>query len=141
MKRARLLLLLGLSLLTLPSRAEPSLEAMLEYMDFVDYGGGVMFVSQIPADEWKALYIIDTRSEERFQGERISGAVHIDWRQTLARRSEIPRDRSVLLYCDTGMVSAQANFALRAAGWDNVRVLKGGFAKWKRHQVGEAARR
>jgi hypothetical protein len=56
MRRARLLVLLGLSLLTLPSRAQPSLDAMLEYMDFADYGGGVIFVNQIHAEEWKSLH-------------------------------------------------------------------------------------
>jgi rhodanese-related sulfurtransferase len=37
----------------------------------------------------------------------------------------------VLLYCNTGSLSAQAGSALRVAGYDNVRILQGGFAEWK----------
>jgi rhodanese-related sulfurtransferase len=37
----------------------------------------------------------------------------------------------VLLYCNTGTLSAQAGFALRVAGYENVRVLQGGYAEWK----------
>ena len=37
----------------------------------------------------------------------------------------------VLIYCNTGTLSAQAGFALRVAGHDNVRILQGGFQEWK----------
>ena len=35
------------------------------------------------------------------------------------------------IYCNTGSLSAQAGFALRVAGWDNVRILQGGMEEWK----------
>ncbi|MGV0951581.1 MAG: rhodanese-like domain-containing protein [Azonexus sp.] len=35
------------------------------------------------------------------------------------------------MYCNTGSLSAQAGFALRVAGYENVRILQGGFAEWK----------
>lgn len=31
--------------------------------------------------------------------------------------------------CNTGMLSAQAGFALRVSGWDKVRILQGGMAR------------
>jgi rhodanese-related sulfurtransferase len=37
----------------------------------------------------------------------------------------------VLIYCNTGSLSAQAGFALRVAGWENVRILQGGMEEWK----------
>ena len=49
----------------------------------------------------------------------------------LAERSKIPKDKPVLLYCNTGTLSAQAGFALRVAGYENVRILQGGYAEWK----------
>jgi 3-mercaptopyruvate sulfurtransferase SseA len=36
----------------------------------------------------------------------------------------------VLIYCNTGSLSAQAGFALRVAGWSNVRILQGGYQEW-----------
>ena len=57
--------------------------------------------------------------------------MNIEWRQVLAQRSSIPKDKPVLIYCNTGSLSAQAGFALRIAGYDNLRILQGGFAEWK----------
>lgn len=57
--------------------------------------------------------------------------MNIEWRQVLARSSEIPKNKPVLIYCNTGSLSAQAGFALRVSGWDNVRILQGGFEEWK----------
>jgi rhodanese-related sulfurtransferase len=48
----------------------------------------------------------------------------------LAKREHIPKDRMVLIYCNTGSLSAQAGFALRVAGWSNVRILQGGYQEW-----------
>ncbi|TSA20619.1 MAG: rhodanese-like domain-containing protein, partial [Betaproteobacteria bacterium] len=35
------------------------------------------------------------------------------------------------LYCDSGMLSAQPHFALRAAGYDNVRLSQAGMVGWR----------
>jgi rhodanese-related sulfurtransferase len=37
----------------------------------------------------------------------------------------------VLVYCNAGTLSAQAGFALRVAGMENVRILQGGISEWK----------
>jgi rhodanese-related sulfurtransferase len=101
------------------------------YLEFVDYGGGVIFAEQIPKDEWKKMLVIDARDPGQFAKDHIPGAINKDWRQVLAQRSTIPKDRPVLLYCNTGSLSAQAGFALRVAGWDNVRILQGGMDEWR----------
>ena len=49
----------------------------------------------------------------------------------LAKRNSIPKNKPVLIYCNTGSLSAQAGFALRVAGWDNLRILQGGMEEWK----------
>ena len=59
------------------------------------------------------------------------GAINLEWRQVLAKSSQISKNKSVLIYCNTGSLSAQAGFALRVAGWDNVRILQGGMEEWK----------
>ena len=57
--------------------------------------------------------------------------MNLEWRQVLEKRASIPKDKPVLIYCNTGSLSAQAGFALRVAGYDNVRIIQGGFAEWK----------
>jgi len=51
--------------------------------------------------------------------------------ESIRRRiEEIPRDRSVVLVCDTGARSYQASLILRANGYANVRILEGGLKMW-----------
>ena len=57
--------------------------------------------------------------------------MNIEWRQVFARRSELPKDKPILIYCNTGTLSAQAGFALRIAGYDNLRILQGGMREWQ----------
>jgi len=101
------------------------------YLEFVDYGGGTIFAEQIPKSEYSKMMIIDARDAAQFSKEHIPGAVNIEWRQVLSKSSSIPKDKSVLIYCNTGSLSAQAGFALRVSGWENVKILQGGYAEWK----------
>ena len=107
-----------------------AIDEMEGYLEFVDYGGGVIFAEQIPKDEWPRMMVIDARDAAQFAKGHIPGAVNMDWRQVLAKRSSIPKNKPVLIYCNTGSLSAQAGFALRVAGWDNVKILQGGLQEW-----------
>lgn len=118
-----------------------AIDEMAGYLEFVDYGGGVIFAEQIPKDEWPKMVVIDARDAGQFAKGHIPGAIHMDWRQVLARRNEIPKNKPVLVYCNTGSLSAQAGFALRVAGWDNVRILQGGMEEWKAKGGFDAAAR
>ncbi len=108
-----------------------AIEEMEGYLEFVDYGGGVIFPEQIPKDEWSKMMVIDARDAGQFAKGHIPGSVNMDWRQVLAQRNSIPKNKPVLIYCNTGSLSAQAGFALRVAGWENVRILQGGMEEWK----------
>ncbi len=108
-----------------------AVDEMSAYLEFADYGGGTIFPEQIPKTEYAKMVIIDTRDPGQFGKEHIPGAINIEWRQVLAKAGQIPRDKPVLVYCNTGSLSAQAGFALRVAGWDNVRILQGGYTEWK----------
>ena len=107
------------------------IDEMEGYLEFVDYGGGVIFAEQIPKEEWPKMVVIDARDPAQFAKGHIPGAINMDWRQVLAKRSTIPKNKPVLIYCNTGSLSAQAGFALRVAGWDNVKILQGGMQEWK----------
>lgn len=135
----------GITLLVAPAaRADNkaiAIDEMAGYLEFVDYGGGVIFAEQIPKDEWPKMVVIDARDAGQFAKGHIPGAIHMDWRQVLARRNEIPKDKPVLIYCNTGSLSAQAGFALRVAGWENVRILQGGMEEWKAKGGFDAAAR
>lgn len=118
-----------------------AVDEMEAYLEFVDYGGGVIFAEQIPRDEWPKMVVIDARDAGQFAKGHIPGAIHMDWRQVLAKRDSIPKNKPVLIYCNTGSLSAQAGFALRVAGWENVRILQGGMEEWKAKGGFDAAAR
>jgi len=121
--------------------SDAAVKEMEAYLDFVDYGGATILPEQIPEPDWKKFTLIDARDADQFAKEHIPGAVNIEWRQALARRAELPKDKPVLIYCNTGSLSAQAGFALRVAGMENVRILQGGFAEWKAKGGFDAYRR
>lgn len=118
-----------------------AIDEMEAYLEFVDYGGGVIFAQQIPKEDWKKFVIIDARDAAQFEKSHIPGAINMDWRHVLAKRDSIPKDKPVLIYCNTGSLSAQAGFALRVAGWDNLRILQGGIEDWKAKGGFDAATR
>ncbi len=118
---------------SLPAHADDkaTIDAMEGYFEFVDYGGATIFPEQIPKDDWKKFFVIDARDAGQYRKGHIPGAHNIEWRQVLAKRNEIPKDKPVLIYCNQGTLSAQAGLALRLAGYENVRILQGGMSEWK----------
>jgi rhodanese-related sulfurtransferase len=119
----------------------PVAKAIEEYMDFTEYGSSIIWPEQIPEDDWKKITVIDARDATQFAKEHIPGAINIEWRQIPGRRGEITKDKLVLIYCNSGSLSAQAVFALRLLGWDNVKVLQDGFEGWKAKGGFEANKR
>jgi rhodanese-related sulfurtransferase len=117
-----------------PAMADPKavlIDEISGYLEFIDYGGAVIFAEQIPRAEYSKMMVIDARDAGQFSKAHIPGAINIEWRKVLEQRAKIPKDKMVLIYCNTGSLSAQAGLALRLAGYDNVKILQGGFEEWK----------
>ena len=116
---------------SLPTVAdEAAVEAMAEYLMFQEYESGIILPQQIDQSVFEAVTFIDTRDLEQFEKRTIPGAIHIEWRQVLERMDEIPTEKKVIVFCNTGSLSAQAAFALRVAGFDNVVVMQSGLLGW-----------
>ncbi|MDA8127406.1 MAG: rhodanese-like domain-containing protein [Betaproteobacteria bacterium] len=135
MKSIVIALCASLSLLAAPAWADENpavVDVLSGYMDFAEYGGSLIRPEQIPKEDWQKILVVDTRDAAQYEKDHIPGAVNIEWRQAVARRGELPRDRMVVMYCNTGSLSAQAVFALRVLGYDNVRVLQDGLEGWRK---------
>jgi rhodanese-related sulfurtransferase len=116
---------------SLPTVAdEAAVEAMAEYLMFQEYESGIILPQQIDQSVFEAVTFIDTRDLEQFEKQTIPGAIHIEWRQVLERMDKIPTEKKVIVFCNTGSLSAQAAFALRVAGFDNVVVMQSGLLGW-----------
>lgn len=121
---------------TLPVAAHAQLDkstdaALESYFDFIDYNSGTLMAEQIPAEDYKKLYVLDVRDAGQFAADHIPGAVNIEWRKVFTERAKLPKDKTILAYCNTSSFSGQVAMALRMAGYENVRILHGGYGEWK----------
>lgn len=76
--------------------------------------------------------LIDVRLEPAFKAETISGAVNIPINQIRNRLNEIPKDKKVVLFCNTGYTSYCAARILMQNGFDNVYSLMAGIEFYKK---------
>lgn len=106
-------------------------QAIESYFDFVDYNSGTLMAEQIPAEDYKRLHVLDVRDTGQFAKDHIPGAVNIEWRKVFAERASLPKDKTILVYCNTSSFSGQVAMALRLVGYENVRILHGGYGEWK----------
>ena len=127
----RLLLLSWLLVSGWVQADEAAVETMQEYLMFSEYEAGIILPNQIDQTVFETATFIDTRDADQFDTAHIPTAINIEWREVLDRIDEIPESGLTILYCNTGSLSAQAVFALRVAGRDNVVVLQSGFTGWQ----------
>jgi rhodanese-related sulfurtransferase len=77
-----------------------------------------------------SLVLIDVRTHREVERGLIPGALHIPLHMLPARLEEIEHGCPVVLYCQSGMRSAQASNFLADNGWEHVYNLAGGFGNW-----------
>lgn len=128
-------LILGSSLLLnapLVVSDEPNpevLDHLQGYFEFASFGDGVLTPALVDEMQDQAL-IIDTRKSEDYAVSHIPNAIHIEWRDILNHLDDLPKDKLIILYCDTGILSSKAHMALRLLGYENARVMFGGYLDW-----------
>lgn len=76
-------------------------------------------------------YLIDVRQREIFEISTIEGAVNIPIAQLRNRINEVPRDKKVILFCNTGYTSYNASRILIQNGFNNIYSLCGGISLYK----------
>jgi rhodanese-related sulfurtransferase len=133
MLRLNILCFLALFLTNFPVLANEAklTEALQDYLEFeATYSDGAITVLQIRND-LDNFFIVDTRDAASYQASHLPKATNIEWRQIVSQVDALPKDKNILLYCDTGYLSSKAHFALRLMGFDNVKVLFGGYKAWQ----------
>jgi len=106
-------------------------EAILDYMDFATYHQGILQPQQIDRALFEQAIFVDARDASEYAQGHIPGAVNIDWRAVPREVESLP-DGMIVVYCNTGTLSAQAALAARMMGHDNVVMLQGGLDGWRR---------
>ena len=94
-------------------------------------------IGRVEADELEAVlgddprpFLLDVREVMEWHNLNLAhlGAVLMPMREVSARMDEIPRDRPVVVYCQTGVRSLEVAKLLAAEGYEDVRNLEGGIA-------------
>lgn len=83
-------------------------------------------------DQGKAI-IIDVRGDATYQQGHIKGAQSIALGDLPARAGELPKDKTIILYCSCPAEhsSVAAGQTLHNNGLDNTAALVGGYPAWK----------
>jgi len=76
------------------------------------------------------LFLLDVRTSGEYQQARLQGAHLIPIDQFVKRLEEVPRDRTVLVYCAVGSRSAQVVNYLARQGYPEIYSLSGGIYAW-----------
>jgi rhodanese-related sulfurtransferase len=90
-----------------------------------------------PADVHKMMeageefFLLDCREPWEFETARIEGAALIPMQQIPNQLDEIPKDRTVVVYCHAGVRSYNAAAWLQQQGF-NVLSMSGGIDQWSR---------
>lgn len=82
-------------------------------------------------EDLKGSLLIDVREKSFFDAETINGAINIPTSQMRARLNEIPKDRKIVLFCNTGFQSYVASRILLQKGYTDVFSLTGGIELFK----------
>lgn len=89
------------------------------------------FIKPAYFEDLEDAYLIDVRPEISFKLNTIPKAVNIPISEIRQKLSEIPRDKKVILFCNTGYTSYCASRILLQHGFNNVYSLMGGFELYK----------
>lgn len=75
--------------------------------------------------------LIDVRFEREFEQDAIPGSLNIPLNHLGERLADVPSDRPVVVYCQTGQRSSTATSLLEQAGRTQILDLVGGITAWK----------
>ena len=81
-------------------------------------------------DRGDAIYLVDVREPAEWEIVRIPGAVLIPKGDLPSKLSELPQDRPVVMYCKTGVRSAETLALLKNAGFSDALHVQGGVTAW-----------
>jgi molybdopterin/thiamine biosynthesis adenylyltransferase/rhodanese-related sulfurtransferase len=121
----------------------PTVTELIDYDDFCgtvsDEAAEATFGSTITVGElrdWqqadKPIDLIDVREPAEWEIVRIPGARLVPKGDILSGQAlaELPQDRQIVLYCKTGIRSAEALAAVKAAGFKDAVHIQGGVTSW-----------
>ena len=123
----------------------PTITGLIDYDDFCGTvsqeaadaaSGATITVNEL--SDWmkseKPIHLVDVREPAEYEIVKIPGSILIPKGDILSGQAlaDLPQDRQIVLYCKTGIRSAEALAAVKAAGFKDAVHVHGGVAAWQR---------
>jgi sulfur-carrier protein adenylyltransferase/sulfurtransferase len=137
---------LEMSYRTIKIRKDPKAEPVTKLIDYEEFCGVVSDEAQRAAvgatitaadlkemlDAGKDPYLVDVREPVEYEIVKIPGGVLVPKDRILSGEAlaELPQDKPLVLYCKTGVRSAEALAAVKAAGFRDAVHVQGGVTAW-----------
>ncbi|MCW2276843.1 rhodanese-like domain-containing protein [Heliophilum fasciatum] len=94
-----------------------------------------MRTTMVTADELRekmrgnesSFAVFDLRTKKEFSKGHIKGATHLPFDEFPEKLNTLPKDKTLVLYCATGQMSAAALTSLKLAGYENIYTLFKGY--------------
>ncbi|MCI0689699.1 MAG: ThiF family adenylyltransferase, partial [Sporichthyaceae bacterium] len=82
----------------------------------------------------KPIHLVDVREPAEYEIVKIPGSILVPKGEFLSGQAlvDLPQDRQVVLYCKTGVRSAEALAAVKAAGFKDAVHVYGGVSAWQK---------
>ena len=138
--RRRAWLAVGLTICLLPATAAFSQERKGVFIDGEFVEDYVYVPEFMPPEELKrhidehsaSVVIVDTAATLIWEDEHIPGAISFPWVHDISLPVPLPRDKTLVIYCACKDHEDSVDMAkkLSQLGYQNVKVLKGGWFKW-----------
>ncbi|WP_256975664.1 rhodanese-like domain-containing protein [Paenibacillus sp. MY03] len=78
----------------------------------------------------KDAIVIDVREPHEYKAGHMPGAKNLPLSQLSSRMNELPKDKPVFVYCQSGMRSKRAALIFKKNGIPSIVNLKGGIMAW-----------
>ena len=123
----------------------PTITGLIDYDDFCGSvsqeaadaaAGSTITVNEL--SEWlkseKPIHLVDVREPAEYEIVKIPGSILVPKGDIISGQAlvDLPQDRQIVLYCKTGVRSAEALAAVKAAGFKDAVHVHGGVSAWVR---------
>jgi rhodanese-related sulfurtransferase len=81
-----------------------------------------------------SILVVDTQPQKAYEMGHIKGAVNFPWAMDLQTSGNLPRDKTLILYCDCRQEEDAIDVAKQLKekwSYENIKVLKGSWSRWK----------
>jgi len=78
--------------------------------------------------------VVDVQPKEVYDEGHVKGAVSFPWETELKGSGNLPKDKTLILYCDCAHEEDSIDTAtqlMEKFGYKNVKLLEGGWSKWQ----------